>query len=216
MRWKAAKEHRRVKNRIRSFLYYYGITPPQDLNSEYWSLAFIHWLEDLEFPIQTGKLSLNFLLNSYQTTKDQLLVVTRQLRKQIKALYPEEYTRIKTVVGVGPITTMTLIAEIGDITRFKTFKHLSSFVGLVPRSHQSGDKDPNCSLTYRSNKYLRSVLVEAAWVAIRNDPALLQYFKERIVKSKPPYVIIKVAHKLLNRIRNVWINEVNYQTCIVN
>ena len=119
-------------------------------------------------------------------------------------------------IGLKVPDTNPLIAEIGDITRFKTFKHLSSFVGLVPRSHQSGDKDPNCSLTCRSNKYLRSVLVEAAWVAIRNDPALLQCYKERIVKSKPPYVIIKVAHKLLNRIRNVWINEVNYQTCIVN
>jgi len=110
-----------------------------------------------------------------------------------------------SIPGIGPIVSMCLIAEIGDITRFKSYRHLSSYVGFIPNSHQSGEKDPTGRLTYRSNKYLRSMLVEAAWVAMRHDPALLKYYRERIGKYKSQFIIIKVAHKLLNRVRQVWI-----------
>jgi transposase len=215
MRWKAAKEHRRVKNRIRSFLLYFGINPPAQLNPDFWTIAFINWLTELKFPNEAGNLSMTYLLNAYQSTKNQLLEVSRHLRKQVKLLYPDIYMRLMTVPGIGPINAMCLIAEIGDIKRFKSCKHLASFVGLVPRSHQSGAKDPGCSLTYRSNKYLRSALIESAWMALRADPALLQYYKEKIAGHKSQIIITKIAHKLLNRIRNVWLNENNYQLGIV-
>lgn len=215
MRWKAAKEHRRVKNSIRSFLLYYGINPPAQLNPEYWTNAFVTWLRQIKFLNQTGTLSLEYLLNSYQSTKDHLLEVSRHLRKQVKQHYPDIYKRLMTVPGIGPINAMCLIAEIGDMKRFKSCKHLASFVGLIPRSHQSGTKDPNCSLTYRSNIYLRSALVESAWMALRSDPALLKYFKEKIIKYKSQVAIIKIAHKVLNRIRYVWLTEKPYQTGIV-
>lgn len=215
MRWKSAKEHKRTKNRIRSFLYYYGITPPEWLNHENWSLAFINWLNQLKLPKESGTLSLEYLLVSYQNTKKQLLDLTRQLRKLVKTYYFDIYKLLLTIPGIGSITAICLIAEIGDISRFKSCKHLASYVGLIPRSHQSGEKDPNCSLTYRSNKYLRASLVESAWVAIRHDPVLLQYYRERVVSIKAQYVIIKVAHKLLNRVRNVWLNGISYQKGIV-
>lgn len=212
MRWKAAKEHRRVKNRIRSFLYYYGIIPSPELNPEYWTIAFVNWLRQLKLPDQSGTLSLGYLMDSYQDTKDLLLKVSRHLRQQVKLHYPDIYKCLMTVPGIGPINAMCLIAEIGDMSRFKSCKQLASFVGLVPRSHQSGPKDPNCSLTYRSNKYLRTSLVESAWMALRFDPTLLKYYKDRISKYKSQVVIIKVAHKVLNRIRYVWLNKDTYHT----
>jgi transposase len=211
MRWKAAKEHRRVKNRIRSFLYYYGITIPKELNPDYWTMAFLNWLRHLELLSESGKLSLDYLLTAYDSTKSQVLMITRQLRKQVKLYYIDIYKRLMTVPGIGPINAMCLIAEIGDMERFKSCKHLASFVGLIPRAHQSGNKDPECSLTYRSNKYLRTALIESAWMALRYDPALLKYYKDRISKHKSQIVITKIAHKVLNRIRYVWINESKYQ-----
>ena len=56
MRWRASKEHRRAKNRIRSFMYYYGINPPSDFNPEHWSLGFIHWLNQV--PVMPTRLVL--------------------------------------------------------------------------------------------------------------------------------------------------------------
>jgi len=211
MRWRAAKELRRIKNRIRSFLHYYGIIPPVELKPDYWPLTFTRWLNHLTLPSEAGTLSLKYLLSAYQNTREQVLEVTRQLRRQVRIHYATTYKCLLTIPGIGPITAMCLIAEIGDISRFKSCKHLASYVGLIPRSHQSGDKDPSGSLTYRSNKYIRSSMVEAAWVAMRNDPALLKYYKDRISRDKPQVVIIKIAHKLLNRVRQVWMTQNIYQ-----
>lgn len=212
MRWKAAKEHRRVKNRIRSFLHYYGILIPEELNPDYWTTAFLNWLNHLQLPSEAGTLALGYLLIAFDNTKAQVLLVTKQLRLQVKLHYYDIYKRLMSIPGIGPINAMCLIAEIGDMTRFKSCKQLASFVGLVPRAHQSGNKDPECSLTYRSNKYLRTALVESAWMALRYDPALMKYYKDRVVKHKPQVVITKIAHKVLNRIRYVWLNEDIYRT----
>src|SRR5512133_363864 len=215
MRCRAAKEHRRVKNRIRSFMHYYGINSPSDLKPDHWPLGFIHWLDQIIMPTEAGTLSLKFLLKAYQNTRDQLLEVTRQLRHEVKLYNPVLYKLLMTVPGIGPIVSMCLIAEIGDITRFKSYRHLSSYAGFIPNSHQSGDKDPKGRLTYRCNKYIRSMLVEAAWTAMRHDPALLKYYKEHISGKESKFIMIKVAHKLLNRVRQVWISNTPYQTGII-
>ena len=211
MRWRAAKEQRRVKNRICSFLHYYGIIPPADLKPDYWPVHYINWLEHLVLPTKAGTTALGYLLKAYHITREQLLEITCELRKEIKANHGKMYKLLQTIPGIGPLTAMCLIAEIGDMTRFKSCKRLASYVGLVPHSHQSGEKDPACRLTYRSNKYLRASIVEAAWVAMRHDPALLKYYKDRVAKYKPQITIIKVAHKLVNRVRYVWMNQEEYQ-----
>ena len=184
-------------------------------NPEHWPLGFIHWLNQIIMPTEAGTLSLKFLLKAYHNTREQLLEVTRQLRHEVKLHYPDLYKLLMTIPGVGPIVSMCLIAEIGDITRFKSYRHLSSYAGFIPNSHQSGEKDPKGRLTYRSNKYIRSMLVEAAWVAMRHDPALLKYYRDRIAGKEKKFIIIKVAHKLLNRIRQVWISNNPYQTSII-
>jgi transposase len=199
-----------MKNRIRAFLNYYGINPPAYLKPRFWSYKLIHWIEELKLSYDSGTLALKFLISGYLKNRELLLEVTKNLRHQAKLLYPDIYTLLLSVPGVGPLTAMCLIAEIGDISRFHSYKHLASFVGLVPRSHQSGDKDFPGELTYRSNKYLRSALVESAWTAVRHDPALLLYFKERLPGHKSQHIIVKVAHKLLNRIRNVWMSHNKY------
>ena len=179
MRWRASKENRRVKNRISSFLYYYGINPPSELKPEYWPVSFINWLNQVTLPTEAGTLSLKYLLNAYQYTRTQLLEVTKQLRKHVKTHYNDIYKCLLSIPGIGPIVAMCLIAEIGDSSRFKSYKHLASYVGFIPRSHQSGAKDPAGSLTYRSNKYLRSSLVEAAlWLKKTTNSSMVLYFFE--------------------------------------
>jgi transposase len=207
MRWTAAKENRRTKNRIRAF---YGMNPPAHLKPQYWSNKLVHWIEELNLSYNSGTLALKYLISDYLKNRQLLLEVTKNLRRQVKLLYPDIYTLLLSVPGVGPLTAMHLIAEIGDISRFRSYKQLASFVGLVPRSHQSGEKDFPGQLTYRSNKYLRALLVESAWTAVQHDPALMLYFKERLPDHKSQHIIIKVAHKLLNRIRNVWISHNAY------
>jgi transposase len=80
--------------------------------------------------------------------------------------------------------------------------------------YQSSNNNINLGLTKRSNHQLRSLLVEASWVALRTDMALQQYYRLHAHKESNK-AIIKVAHKLLSRIRAVIISGIPYQNGIV-
>ncbi len=65
------------------------------------------------------------------------------------------------------------------------------------------------------NKYLRSLLIEAAWIAVRKDPALTASFNEYIKRMSKQEAIIRIAKKLLNRIRTVWMKNTEYVCSVV-
>ena len=109
---------------------------------------------------------------------------------------------------------MGILSELGDISRFNRLDELAAIVGLVPGIYQSSDNRVNLGLTKRSNHQLRSLLVEASWVAVRTDMVLQQYYR-RHAHKEPNKAIIKVAHKLLSRMRAVIISGIPYQEGIV-
>jgi transposase len=113
------------------------------------------------------------------------------------------------------IVAVTLLSELETILRFKNLDKLCSFVGLVPRTNTSGENDKTGKITSRSNKPLRGIIIEAAWIASRNDPALAQCYLELCKRMKPNKAIIKIAKKLLNRIRYVMKNEKEYVHSVV-
>ena len=75
---------------------------------------------------------------------------------------------------MGPFTAIGLLAEVGDLRRFKSLDHLSSYIGLVPSVHSSGKKTYSRGITYRSKSLLRSYLIEGAWIAAKKDAELMQ------------------------------------------
>jgi len=77
-----------------------------------------------------------------------------------------------------------MIAELGDIRRFNRMDELSAIVGLVPGIYQSSSNKIDLGLTKRSNHQLRSLLVEASWVAVREDMALQQYYRKHAQKEQ--------------------------------
>jgi transposase len=141
-----------------------------------------------------------------------LLTLSRQIRQRIREYDNELYSLLKTISGIGPLTSSALITELGDINRFPHIDHLSSFVGLIPRVRESGETIHTGGITFRCNSFLRTLLIESSWQAVRMDPALMQYYQKHVINSKGHKVIIKVARKLLNRIRYVMKNRKPYVT----
>jgi len=70
-------------------------------------------------------------------------------------------------------------------------------------------------LTFRRNRYLRHLLVEAAWIAVRKDPALTQAFSRLLRRMNKERAIIRMAKKLLNRVRHVWLKQTAYVVAVV-
>jgi transposase len=209
------RDLRRYKNRIKSFLMYYGIEIPAKYDNGFWTWKYIEWLESLEFDHTAGKLSLQALIKGYRFHYEQILTMARQMRALFRKEEKQMYYLLRTIPGVGPLTAIALIAEIADIGRFSNGRKLASLVGLMPHKEGSGDRVRVRGITQRHNEYLRTMLVEAAWQALRQDPALLRYYESLRPKMRPQKIIVKVARKLLNRIRYVMRNKKEYETGIV-
>ena len=206
------RDLRRSKNRIKSFLQYYGEPIPPEFDNNQWSLRFISWLKDVKLLTTAGQDAFSHLLQSYEHHRQQLLILSRIVRLRISKHDKELYKLLTGISGIGPLTSSALITELGDINRFTHINNLGSYVGLVPRIRESGETTYTGGITFRCNSFLRTLLIEASWQAIRQDPALMQYYQRHLVGRKGHKVIIKIARKLLNRIRYVMKNRKPYIT----
>lgn len=207
----------RCKNRVKGFLDYLGIALPPQFDNANWSYNFIHWLEQLSFDHPANRLTLDYQIREVQLLRKELLSISNDIRKLMRSKkYKDLYYLLRSVTGIGPLTAAALITEIGDMKRFSSFYHLNSFIGLMPMEHSSGERELKGRITVRKHRGLRSELVECAWTAKRNDPALALYYSEQIKRGKNgKAAIVKVARKLLSRIRYVWLSGEPYQTAVV-
>jgi len=208
------RDLRRYKQRIKSFLLYYSFHIPQDIDASSWNLDLEAWLKGIKMETANGEAVLKNLLEGYLFHKLQVRSLSNELRRCARKEHKEAYYLLRSIPGIGPLTAITIIAEIKDIQRFSSIDKLSSFVGLMPMSYSSGQTERIGGMTYRSNTYLRTMVIESSWQAIRMDPAMLMYYKKHMGKGNPKKAIVKVARKLLSRIRYVMINKEPYQVGI--
>jgi len=208
------KYSRSIKVRIKNLLIYYGRKIPSELDNANWPHAFREWLEELEWDYPTAKLLFQSSLKQEKFHHYEINEISTQLRKYARTHYKEEYDLLLSIPGVGPLTAICFISEVGSISRFKNFKHLTSLVGLMPTTYQSSDTLTTQGLTPRCLSILRSYLVEAAWQAVRIDPVMQDYYRKHVGK-KPNDIIVKVARKLLSRIYGVLRTKTEYQIGLV-
>ncbi len=212
------KEINRFKYRTKSLLYRNNIKIPIDLSSgsKHWSKHYTNWLSSLIFHTEYTKTALNSIISTVEHLRKELLTINRILRGLEKeGSYSETISLLRTIPGIGLIMAITVITELENIQRFKNIDHLCSYVGLVPRTNSSGDNDNVGNITNRSNKQLRSMLIESAWIAIRHDPALMMKYGELKQRMEGNKAIVKIAKKLLNRLKHVLVTKEPYVKSVV-
>jgi transposase len=99
--------------------------------------------------------------------------------------------------GFGVITAMTVLSAIGDVQRFETPKHLTSYSGLTPGLEQSGTKNRGKGVTKAGRRELRWALVEAAQMAVKSDPLWKSRFQQMQKRMHRNQAIVAVARRLL-------------------
>ncbi len=210
------RKQTRCKNQIKSILSFYGIDIPDDFINGFWSKRFINWIESVQMERASGNLSLKIHLDELK----HLRHIIAEMNHAIRALansddYRNNVRILKTVPGISTLTAMMLLTELYDINRFKTLDKLCSYVGLIPDTDSSGGKDLKTGMTGRRNAQLRFVLIESAWTAVRKDPALMMAFNELCKHMTKTKAIVRIARKLLNRVRYVLKNQQEYITAVV-
>jgi transposase len=183
---------------------------------ENWSNGYI---EELRRIPCSGALrsKLDLLLADLSYARSQLLTVLKEL-KAFCDKYPDigRYRHyLESIPGIGIVTSLTILARIGDPERLTNVRELAAFAGLVPKERSTGDTVQKGSITHAGNTSLRSLLVEASWMAIKRDKELEQFF-HRIRNRHHPRVasrkaIVAVARKLTQRIYKVLKEQRTYE-----
>ena len=131
----------------------------------------------------------------YHQFKALVDTLTKQIQQAAKVNPMAQL--LMTIPGVGAITAMFIVAEVEDVGRFKSYRHLASYAGLVPRLDASADKQRLGRITKQGSPYLRTALVEAAQAATRTKSRLNVFFRKRIVRAGYQKAIVATAHKII-------------------
>jgi transposase len=216
MRMSMVKKQTRCKNQVKGLLSFYGYTIPDELAKSHWSRNFINWLGSLEFQGESGKQTLQALLDELKHLRQSIAQLTRQIRALAQQKpYATNVQYLKSIPGISTFTAMVLLTEIVDINRFKRLDHLAGYVGLVPGEDSSGEQERNTGISRRRNAYLRTLLIESSWIAVKKDPSLLMSFNQLTKRMPKNRAIVRIARKLLNRIRYVLRNQEPYEIGVV-
>ncbi len=212
------KDLSRFKSRIKSFLHLHGIEFPAAFSNTntHWSNRFNKWLEGVVFSEQSGNLSFDTLLTQSKNLRASVLQVTRHIRTLSKTeKYRKQHELLRTIPGIGLITAMSILTEIETIKRFSNIDQFCGFIGLVPSTNSSGEKQIVGEITPRGHSFLRTAMIESAWVAARVDPELNRCFNVYCQRMEPNSAIIRIARKLVSRIKFVLTNECPYQKSVM-
>jgi transposase len=218
-RFRLVKDISRNKNRVKSLLLQFGIFIPDHISSvqsRHWSKAYTNWLKELPVELSSLRQVIDNYISIAEDQRKDLLEVNKQVRSlALSQGYHSNYTLLLSVPGIGLMTAMTFLTQVGDISRFERLDHLCNYIGLVPTMYGSGEKMKVGKMIHRGRKELKIMLIEASWEAIRKDPALMLKFNELIKTMHKNKAIIRIARKLLGRIRFVLSNQQPYELSVV-
>jgi transposase len=112
-------------------------------------------------------------------------------------LLAERLKRLRTVPGVGPITALTWVLEIGDVVRFRSIKQAISYCGLCGAERSSADKVMRTPISKQRNKHIQQVLVEAAKLAPRYSHELSLIHEKEMQRGNRNRATLAVARKMV-------------------
>ena len=213
LRGMITKDTTRQKNRIKSYLRYIGIEIPKEFTgpSFHWPQRFLDWISTVSVKTSSGRQTLDMHIKRLKDLHTQNLEVIRALRALSKTeRFNEMLTLLTSVPGIGRIASLTLMAEIIDVNRFRNSEQFAAYIGIIPMCHSSGEHNGNGNITVRRQAALRSIVIESSWAAVRVDPALQLYYANNCKRMPAGKAIIKVARKLVNRIYCVLKNHQPY------
>ena len=202
------------KARVKHMLHCNGVELPDRFSkpTSHWSRAFITWLmQDVKLLSKT-RTSLNLLIRQVETIRGTLLEATRELRKLSQTeRYKHRFELLMTIPGIGQNVAMSILTEVWDVKRFSNENKFAHYLGLIPTCHDSGECKTNGVKTFRGNKHLGPMIIEACWVAIYKDIGLGACYADYKKVMKPQKAIVKVARKMSNIIYSVLKNDKVYE-----
>lgn len=206
LRLELAAQRTRLKNQIRNLFKRWPLALPDDFTvSGEWSKRSLAWLREVAAGT-TGELR-----EGARTALAGLIELYAALTLQLKALdqaiarlsrterYAGMFRKLKLLSGVGTLTAMVFLTELGDLARFANRRQLAAYLGLAPSSFESGKNDDRKGhITKQGPARVRHVLCQAAWAALRASPEWRAKYEriKRGSKSRGKIAIVAIMRQL--------------------
>ena len=200
----AAKEDQlRARNRLGKFLLRHGRYRPDQ--SVAWGTKHLAWLKTVKFEHRAQQMAFVDYLSEVEHAKARIGRLEDAIRDaiaQAPASMRAVITALEALRGVKTLTAVTVVAEIGQFSRFAAAPQLMSFAGLVPSEHSTGGpgKARRGGITKTGNAHVRRVLVEAAW-SYRHRPNVAGDLvrRHKLASEEAKTIAWKAQHRLNTR-----------------
>ena len=219
-REQAVGDRTRARHRLAKLLLRRGLA--YDGNN--WTQRHRRWLLTLRFEQAAAQAAFDHYLRALEAAEERLRDLEEAMdRAAASADYRERVGLLRCFRGIDTVTALTVLAELGDIRRFKSARRLMSYLGLTPSEHSSGGRRRRGPVTKTGNSHLRRLLVECAWhyrhpprvgpalrkrrqgqpgwaiaVADRDQARLHRRYRGLLANGKPPAVAnMAVARELI-------------------
>jgi len=198
--------HTQVVNRMHSVSHRHHLGHPRGKRFQEKDMGWREKLAGME------RFQLDLDLETKKYLKGQINRITEELRRMSQEEpWAEQMLYLMQIPGFGVVTGMTVLAAIGDITRFESPKRLASYSGLVPGVEQSGVKLRGKRITKEGRRELRWAMVEVARRAAQADPYWRQLFTKLERRMKSNQAFVAIARHLLTVVWSVLTHSTSYR-----
>jgi transposase len=175
----ARKDIKAAKARLKAFLL------RQDLRYEgraNWGPAHLRWLAKVVCPTPAQQMVFQEYVRAVSEQTERLQRLAAELQTQVQSWrWLPVVEAMQALRGVQFTVAVTLIAELGDLSRFDNPRQLMSYLGLIPSEHPSGERRRQGAITQTGNSHARRALSEGAW-AYRYPAKVSRHLQLRLEK----------------------------------
>lgn len=191
----------RARHRLTKLLLRRGCRPAVGVRA--WTVAWWAWLRR-EVRFEPAALEVTFL--DYVDAVDHALARVARLEHAIEAAVADAPPAMQAVIaalqalrGIARVSAATIVAEVGELSRFASARQLMGYSGGVPREDSSGPRVRRGGITKTGNAHLRRIVGEAGW-AYRHRPCLGGALKQR--QAGLPDAVREIAWKAQHRLHD--------------
>lgn len=189
----AKADQLRARNRLSKFLLRSGRRPETKIKA--WTGVHMTWIRQLRFAQPAQEFTRLDYLHEVEHASERMIRLEQAISDAIKLASPrmQEVIRgLQALRGVAEISAVTIVAELGEISRFESARQLMGYSGVVPCENSSGKRVQRGSITKTGNAHLRRIVVEAAW-SYRLRPGIGRDLRKR--QEHIPEEIKEIAWK---------------------
>ncbi len=200
----AKKDQLRARHRLGKFLLRQGRRPPAGVTP--WTQKYMAWVQTVHFAYAAQEVTRLDYLHEVEHAADRLVRLEHAIDEAVKtapARMRAVMDALQALRGVAQVSAVTIVAELGELSRFASARQLMGYSGAVTSEHSTGNRIRRGGITKTGNAHLRRVIIEAAW-AYRHRPAVGAALKKRQARVSPDVTATawKAQHRLHARYRH--------------